>query len=127
MRKKIVFNAVGMFMCCMLVIPGITVHATELSKRGEGVNKVEVYHADSLSSSEISENGNAKGILTTKYRVSVSKATMRSGPGANYSSLGTLYKNDVVWVRSISNGWAKFKVNSKWHYIPSSCIKKATY
>ena len=33
-----------------------------------------------------------KGILTTKYRVSVSKATMRSGPGTSYTSLGIYIK-----------------------------------
>lgn len=79
---------------------------------------------------ELSMNENPispTGLLTTKYRVTVNKATMRSGPGTNYSALGILYKNDVVWVRSISNGWAKFKVNGQWRYIPEKCIKKATY
>lgn len=73
------------------------------------------------------DTNEAKRLFRTKYRVCVSKATMRSGPGTNYSSLGILYKNDVIWVQSISNGWAKFKVNSMWHYISTSCIEKATY
>lgn len=108
----------------MIVIPGTITHAAEISERGGEVKQVE---SNNFVTKNISEEDNARGILTTKYRVSITKVTMRSGPGTNYSSIGTLYKNDVVWVRTISNGWAKFKVNSRWHYIPTSSIKKATY
>ena len=124
MRRKIISIFTGVMMCCMIVIPGTITHAAEISERGGEVKQVE---SNNFVTKNISEEDNARGILTTKYRVSVTKVTMRSGPGTNYSSIGTLYKNDVVWVRTISNGWAKFKVNSRWHYIPNSSIKKATY
>ena len=127
-------RTVSVCICAMIMgtlsFSGNKIYAAENSIIGERENvKTEMFvytSADAYDGKLPGEN-EAKGILTTKYRVSVNKATMRSGPGTNYSSLGTLNKNDVVWVRSISGGWAKFKVNSKWHYISEKCIKKATY
>lgn len=130
MKKKIVSACAGMLSICMVTVAGITTHAAEISvKGGRESIRIESFISttDGTSQRKLPLENEAKGLFTTKYRVSVNKATMRSGPGTNYSSLGTLYKNDVVWVRSISDGWAKFKVNSKWHYISESCIKKATY
>ena len=96
-KRNLAICIVGMAFCYILTISDVTTYAAENTE---------------------------KGILTTKYRVSVSKATMRSGPGTSYTSLGILYKNDIVWVRSINKGWAKFKVNNKWHYISTKCIRK---
>lgn len=64
------------------------------------------------------------GLFGTKYVVNAD-VTVRSGPGYNYSSVGKLYKNDVVTIKSIDNGWAKFKYNdSQIRYIPESYIDK---
>ena len=60
----------------------------------------------------------------TKYKVSVTSVIMRSGPGYSYSAEGTLYKNDIVYVKSISSGWAKFKVSGEWRYVPESALIK---
>lgn len=129
MRKKLVSVGIGLMSVCMMSAPATKTHAAEMPAMQSQDVRMETYLGvpDNNLEGRLPEGNEAKGLFTTKYRVSVSKATMRSGPGTNYSSLGTLYKNDVVWVQSISNGWAKFKVNSKWHYISESCIKKATY
>lgn len=130
MKKKVISNYVRVLSFCMVIVSGNVTHATEISIKEEGEKtRTESYISmiNDFSQGRVYEENEAKGIFTTKYRVSVSKATMRSGPGTEYASLGTLHKNDIVWVRSISNGWAKFKVNSKWHYISKNCIKKATY
>lgn len=64
------------------------------------------------------------GLFGTKYVVNAD-VSVRSGPGYNYSSVGKLYKNDVVTIKSIENGWAKFKYSdSKIRYIPESYIDK---
>ena len=65
-----------------------------------------------------------KGFFTTEYYVSVAQATIYSGPGTNYTAMGTLYMNQHILVYTINNGWAKFKVNGVWYYISSSCITK---
>ena len=77
------------------------------------------------SSRSIEKDVSPNGLFTTKYYVSVTRVKTYSGPGTNYSVTGTRYKNDVIWVRSIKNGWAKFKVNGEWNYVSSKCIKKA--
>ena len=49
---------------------------------------------------------------------------MRSGPGYQYPVSGILYKNDILWVSSVRNGWARFKVNGRWRYISERSIKR---
>ena len=119
MKKKVISACIGVAMS-MILVSGVTT-STKVAAFEQKV---------SISAEQNSEENelNAKSpLFTTKYVVNVKKATMRSGPGTSYSSMGTLYKNDVVWVRSISNGWAKFKWNRKWAYISTNCIKKTTH
>ena len=128
MKQKFAVNLIIVIVYCVMVIPNLTVEAAEKSDE-KNTNDMETvsYVFDDVFHTETSNEKKDRGLLTTKYRVIVNKVIMRSGPGVNYPSLGTIYRDDVVWVRSISNGWAKFKVNSKWHYIPEKSIKKATY
>ena len=64
------------------------------------------------------------GLFGTKYVVNAD-VTVRSGPGYSYDSVGKLYKFDVVTIKSIDNGWAKFKYSdSQIRYIPESYIDK---
>lgn len=80
--------------------------------------------AEEIHNMESSTQEEEKSILTTKYRVSVEKAVIRSGKGSQYSVLMTVYKNDVIEVQSIKDGWAKVKVREKVGYIASKNIKK---
>lgn len=129
-KNKLKFTGVMMLTGYTLIMTSVSAYASEVPQIQQqkivSQQQMILNISDNILEGQRSENGDAKGIFTTKYRVSVKKATMRSGPGTNYPSLGTLYKDDVVWVQSISNGWAKFKVNSKWHYISTNYIKKAT-
>lgn len=121
MKKRIRSLSVGLTALCLVSLFGIKTLAGEVTQ-----TRTPVKTENGLLERRGAEE-QEKGIFTTKYRVSVNKATMRSGPGTSYPSLGTLYKNDIIGVRSISGGWAKFKRNSKWHYVSTNCIKKATY
>lgn len=78
---------------------------------------------DTESKEMVRENTGAR-LFEKKYKISVDKVYMRSGPGTSYSVEGTLYKNDVLYVKSISNGWAKFEVNGQWRYVPENAIVK---
>ena len=112
MKKKFLANSVGIIAMCLVMVPGMTTYAKDTHSEEK---------AAIMEQSELPANA---PLFTTKYYVSAKKTTIKSGPGTNYSSMGTLYKNDVLWVKSISNGWAKFKWNSKWAYISASSIKR---
>lgn len=103
MRSKFKFKGVMMLTGCTLVMTSISIYASEVpqihQQKMVPQQQVILSISDNILEGKQSENGNEKGIFTTKYRVSVKKATMRFGPGTNYPSLGTLYKDDVVWVR----------------------------
>ena len=63
-------------------------------------------------------------IITKKYKVKVGRTVIRKGAGSSYASAGYLYKNDIVNVRSMKKGWAKFKVRGKWRYVKASDLKR---
>lgn len=63
-------------------------------------------------------------IFTKKYKVCVEKTTIRKGPGTSYASDGIIYKNDIVYVSSIKNGWAKFKLRGEWRYVKASHLER---
>lgn len=64
-------------------------------------------------------------LLTKKYKVTGNDVNIRTGPGTSYAVVGTLYKGDIINVKSIDNGWAKFKYNGQWRYVSSTYIKAA--
>lgn len=63
-------------------------------------------------------------IFTKEYKVCVEKTTIRKGPGTSYASDGIIYKNDIVYVSSIKNGWAKFKLRGEWRYVKASHLER---
>ena len=146
MRKKILFAGIWLMFLCIMSMPEIRVSAAEgqemlsLSEISEKSKtpKVEVLReitlnlesADRTGRSGISSAGETSvqseplGLFSTKYIVTAKKACMRSGPGCQYPVSGILYKNDTLWVRSVRNGWARFKVNGRWRYISERSIKR---
>ncbi len=110
MRKRIASAAIGLLVLCVLLGSGFRVSAAEGQKASE-IQKVSVQ-------SEV------LGLFGEKYVVTAEKVSMRSGPGYRYPVAGILYKNDILWVRSIRNGWARFKVNGRWRYISERSIKR---
>lgn len=62
-------------------------------------------------------------LFETKYVVIVPNVIIRSGPGDNYSAIGTLYYGDYVMVSSIVSGWAKFRMEGNWRYVPISSLE----
>lgn len=115
MSKKIK-RLLWMLTAMVVIIPCAETHAAEKSFQSRHnkdlVNNVELNNIDD------------ERLFITEYIVVTTKEPMRKGPGTNYSIVGYLYKDDIVNVSSIKDGWAKFKVNGEWRYIKESSIKK---
>ena len=62
-------------------------------------------------------------LFEKKYVVTGDNVNIRTGAGTNYPSVGKLYKGDIISVKSIDNGWAKFKYNDQWRYVSATYIK----
>jgi len=56
------------------------------------------------------------------YKVTADALNIRSGPGTNYSVVGLLKKNQLIYVTSQSKQWARFYKG----YVSRSYLKKAT-
>ena len=106
------------------IIAGIAINAIFCSPSYAAT----AYSGFSLSPSQSSEDNltdsSDRSLHTTKYVVTSAQATLRTGPGNNYSSAGTVRKGNLILVVSISNNWAKFKLRNNWVYISASSIKK---
>lgn len=61
---------------------------------------------------------------TKKYEVTGDNINIRTGPGTKYTSVGKLYKGDIIKVKSIDNGWAKFKYNDQYRYVSANYVKE---
>lgn len=48
-----------------------------------------------------------------------------SGPGVDYQKLGTLYKNKIICVTAISQGWLQFMVLDQVAYIQAGFVEKS--
>ena len=76
----------------------------------------------------IPENNNTskpESVKETK-EVNTNSLNVRSGPGTNYSKLGSLSKGSKVEVISESNGWSKINYNGKEAYVSSQYLSKVT-
>lgn len=63
-------------------------------------------------------------LFSTDYIVTVEKVAVRSEASYSAKTVGYVYRDDIVHVISISDGWARFKSNGTNKYIPASCLTK---
>ena len=61
-------------------------------------------------------------MASSTYKVTATALNVRSGPGTNYSKLGSLAYGTQISVSSISGGWAKITYSGKTTYVSSSYI-----
>ena len=100
----------------------VTVHSTSNGWSKITVNGVNGYVSSQyLSDAKPSTPDNNVGnegsqTVTTKY-VTANALNVRSGPGTNYSKVGSLSKGTEVTVHSSSNGWAKITSSSVSGYV----------
>ena len=63
-------------------------------------------------------------LFEKEYKVIVDTVSIRTAPDESADTCGILYKDDIVTVKSLKNGWARFKIRNAWGYIPEYAIKR---
>lgn len=63
--------------------------------------------------------------FSKKYKVTASVLNVRAGASTSHAITGQLYKGDTIKVKSINNGWAKFKQDGQWRYVSATYITEA--
>ena len=76
-------------------------------------------HSDYLSLSGVTSGGSASG---SNGSVKGSDVRMRSGPGTNYSILGTYQNGTALTVTGTENGWTKVTIGGTSGYIRSDYV-----
>lgn len=118
MKKRHLFQkTIGILLIVLLLLMQQVIFAAETRNPKNN----ETTYKEALFTKDQAEPNN---LITKPYKVIVTQTTIRTGPGNSYPSDGIIYKGDIIHVRSISNGWAKFRVNSNWRYVKASHIQK---
>ena len=63
-------------------------------------------------------------LFDSEYDVVSEKAAIRSGAGSSYELIEYVYKDDIIQVRSIKNGWAKVNWKGRIGYIKTTALRK---
>lgn len=63
-------------------------------------------------------------LFDSEYVVVSEKAAIRSGAGSSYEVIEYVYKDDIIQVRSIKNGWAKVNWKGRSGYIKTTALRK---
>lgn len=114
----------GCFLLLCFGVVGTTRVKAQAPNNNETFSKAsEIIFSDSTIAFGNSDNAVVNGIFDKKYVVIAKTTIIRSGPGTTYEKKGTLYYGDVISVSSISNGWAKFKLNGAFLYVKESDIE----
>lgn len=82
------------------------------------------YDANSIEGLYENEDFFISAIGQSKYMVNVNRLNIYSGPGTNYSVVGSLSSGKTINVINIRNGWAQFIFNGKNSYVILSSLKK---
>lgn len=125
MRKFIMkFGALTMI-TTMLAIPSAMVFAGDKQSVSDDVQNKEIVAIEIENSSKDGENSvEPYWFFTKTYVVTGDRVNIRVKPTTNSDSVGVLYKGDTIEVKSIDNGWAKFKYNDQWRYVSSKYVKE---
>lgn len=70
------------------------------------------------------ENIEPAWTFTRNYEVTGDDVNVRSGAGTNYKSVGKLQSGQIIKVKSIDNGWAKFKYDGVYRYVSANYIQE---
>lgn len=118
MRKLHLKAATLIMTAIIMTVPCSNIFAASETEQFSDGNEYQVVMDNAENQNE------ARGIFTTKYRVTASALNVRSGPGTGYSVIGSLSKGQVIKVKSISQGWAKFTFNGQNGYVKADYLEK---
>ena len=77
-------------------------------------------------SSNTNSSSNTSSTSTSNYKVNVDTLNIRDKASTNGNILGKLYKDKIISVSSISNGWATFSYNNKIAYVSAQYLTKVS-
>ena len=83
------------------IIAGITISITFCSTTYAATAYSKLSLPPSQSSEDNLADSSDRSLHTTKYVVTSAQATLRTGPGNNYSSAGTVKKGNIILVVSL--------------------------
>lgn len=63
-------------------------------------------------------------ISVVKYIVIVSKTDVRTAPRSTAESVGYLYKDDILSVVEVKDGWAQIRINGQKRYVDAGHLQK---
>lgn len=125
MRKFIMKFSTLTMITIILAIPSAMVFAGDKQSVSDDVQNKEIVTIGIENSSKDGENSvEPYWFFTKTYVVTGDRVNIRVKPTTNSDSVGVLYKGDTIEVKSIDNGWAKFKYNDQWRYISSKYVKE---
>lgn len=125
MRKFIMKFSTLTMITTILAIPSAMVFAGDKQSVSDDVQNKEIVTIGIENSSKDGENSvEPYWFFTKTYVVTGDRVNIRVKPTTNSDSVGVLYKGDTIEVKSIDNGWAKFKYNDQWRYISSKYVKE---
>jgi uncharacterized protein YgiM (DUF1202 family) len=77
-----------------------------LHKKSNPIGELQIPPRKAIpTNSSCSATISAEGASMAKYVVTTSALRLRSGPGTNYSTIGMLYKNNVVQGSELQGDW----------------------
>lgn len=125
MRKFIMKLSALTMITTILAIPSAMVFAGDKQSVSDDVQNKEIVTIGIENSSKDGENSvEPYWFFTKTYVVTGDRVNIRVKPTTNSDSVGVLYKGDTIEVKSIDNGWAKFKYNDQWRYVSSKYVKE---
>ena len=79
------------------------------------------------ASSSGNSGGSSGGSTQTGYMAATTNVNVRSGPGTNYSIIGSLYKGTIVPKLGTSGSWTKISYNGGTGYVSSQYLTNSSY
>ncbi len=124
MKKNLRSMTALLMTSTLMLIPANTAFASELSDQKITTSAIVENNTLMIDSDSTFEDAiEPAWILTKKYKVTGDDVRIRTGPGTSYAVVDHLYKNDIINVKSIDNGWAKFKYKGQWRYVSATYLK----
>lgn len=124
MKKSILFAGAALLSASITCTPIVSTFASEIPESlSTPITVTDSKIIDNQSSSE--ETVEPLWFFEKTYVVTGDNVNIRTGAGTNYTSVGKLYKGDIIKVKSIDKGWAKFKYEGQYRYVSANYIKEA--
>lgn len=105
-----------------LNVKALRTGTTWLNLRNSKGHVLETIYVTVLDSFATGEGSTSTGSGASLYKVTANSLNVRSGPGASYSRLGSVKRNEQVTVESVANSWAKISWGTGYGYVSSSYL-----